>query len=209
MLSSSKKSKPQRYLPASKVPYGRSKKRKTLGVVHLSWKRREKRCEPFTKAQKYVKSSHLARKSATRDIPFRMDGWRDGGKRNIFCVFRVVVDVIRHHQERRWVEYELRLARVNTNTRWGHHSQVRRDPWHEKKKYWASPSHQEVAESWNWRWRHARQHQSHIFHGQGSTKNKKRTGFSTPRWNEIGKQNMTWDKIHPKTINSSLYLKKE
>lgn len=37
-------------------------------------------------------------------------------------------------------------------------------------------------------------------------KNKKRTGFSTPRWNEIGKQNMTWDKIHPKTINSSLYF---
>jgi hypothetical protein len=96
-------------------------------------KKKRKTMWTFHKSLKSKRISFSAKKCNER-YSFRMDGWRDGGKRK-FCVFRVVVDVIRHHQERRWVEYELRLARVNTNTRWGHPASL--TSWKgQEKKYW-------------------------------------------------------------------------
>jgi hypothetical protein len=107
------------------------------------------------------------------------------------------------------VEYELRLARVNTNTRWGHPASL--TSWKgQEKKYWkggggvavSSRSGRELKLTVTTR------SSTRVTSSPARFKNKKRTGFSTPRWNEIGKQNMTWDKIHPKTINSSLYFRK-
>lgn len=133
-------------LPKCHMAGVRNGKRSGSSIFHE--KRREKRCEPFTKAQKYVKSSHLARKSATRDIPFRMDGRMKGRRKKKYFVFIVLSStssvIIRSADE--W----------NMNCDWHVSTQTldggithKLEGTHDtrKKKYWASPSHQEVAES--------------------------------------------------------------
>lgn len=136
-------------------------------------------------------------------------GWMDGRRKKknfVFFVLSSTSSVIIRSAD----EWNMNCDwHVSTQTLDGgiqHHSQVGRD----KKKSigrGASPSHQEVAEL---KLTVTTRSSTRVTSSSARFKNKKRTGFSTPRWNEIGKQNMTWDKIHPKTINSSLStLKKE
>lgn len=72
------------------------KKRKTLGVVHLS-RKREKNDVNLKERISFGAKKCNERYSFLPDG--WMDGWIEGGKK--ILVFRLVVDVIRHHQERR------------------------------------------------------------------------------------------------------------
>jgi hypothetical protein len=164
-------------------------------------KKKRKTMWTFHKSLKSKRISFGAKKCNERySLP---DGWRDGGKKNfVFFVLSSTSSVIIRSAD----EWNMNCDwHVSTQTLDGgiqHHSQVGRD----KKKSigrGASPCHQEVAEL---KLTVTTRSSTRVTSSPARFKNKKRTGFSTPRWNEIGKQNMTWDKIHPKTINSSLYF---